>query len=33
LAHAICEKIELEQAALGLPRAKVAVAGRPPDSP
>lgn len=33
LAHAIWEKIELEQAALGLPGAKVAVAGRPPDSP
>ena len=33
LAHAICEKIESERAALGLPGAKVAVAGRPPDSP
>jgi hypothetical protein len=29
LAHAICGKIELEQAALGLPISKVAVAGRP----
>jgi hypothetical protein len=33
LAHAICEKIELERAALGLPGAKVAVAGRPSDPP
>ena len=31
LAQAICEKIELERAALGLPRPKVAVAGRLPD--
>ena len=33
LAQAICEKIELERAALGLPRPKVAVAGRTPDHP
>jgi hypothetical protein len=33
LAQAIWEKIELEQAALGLPGAKVAAAGRPPDLP
>jgi len=33
LAHAIWEKIEQERAALGLPGAKVAVAGRPPDPP
>jgi hypothetical protein len=32
LAHTICAKIELEHAALGLPGAKVAVAGRSQDS-
>jgi hypothetical protein len=31
LAHAICEKIEQERVALGLPGPKVAVAGRPPE--
>ena len=33
LAHVIFEKIEQERAALGLPRAKVAVAGKSPGSP
>ena len=33
LAQAIVEKIEAERTALGLPGAKVAVAGNPPGSP
>ena len=33
LAHAICEKIEQERAALGLPGPKVAAAGKPSEPP
>jgi hypothetical protein len=33
LAHVLFEKIDQERVSLGLPRAKVAVAGRPPGSP